>query len=293
LKDAARLLAYFVATILLGALLAPILFWSAQWLAAHQIFPALAHFDFESFFHRALLIAAIALLWPLLRWTHVRALSDLQLVRSSSRTADVVTGFLIAAVPLLGCGAILIEFHIFSFRAVMNFAGFIKVLAATITVPIIEEIFCRGIVLGLLLRSGQKFLPIIVTSALYSIVHFLKAPERQATPVTWISGFESIANSFFRFADPIFVAGGFVTLFLIGCVLADARVRRHSLWPCIGLHAGWIFTAGIFSKLARQHLIFLPWLGKNLLVGIIPVVIVCLTWIIMRCCFKRYAPGKI
>jgi hypothetical protein len=292
LKDAARLLAYFVATILLGALVAPLLFWSAQWLAEHQIFPALAHFDFESFFHRALLIAAIALLWPLLRWAQVRSLSDLQLARSSRRTSDVVTGLLVAAVPLLGCGAILIEFHIFSFRAVMNFFGFIKVLAATITVPIIEEIFFRGIVLGLLLRSGQKFLPIIMTSALYSIVHFLKAPERPATPVTWVSGFESIANSFFQFGDPIFVAGGFITLFLIGCVLADARVRTRSLWPSIGLHAGWILTLGIFGKLARQHVIFLPWLGKSLVVGIVPIAIVCLTWITMRCCFKPYAPSK-
>jgi len=61
LKDAARLLGYFAATILLGALLAPPLFWAGQWLAGHSVFPALAKFDFETFFHRALLLAAVAL----------------------------------------------------------------------------------------------------------------------------------------------------------------------------------------------------------------------------------------
>ena len=43
----------------MGAILAPILFWSAQSLAAHGVFSFLARYDFETFFHRALLIAAV------------------------------------------------------------------------------------------------------------------------------------------------------------------------------------------------------------------------------------------
>jgi membrane protease YdiL (CAAX protease family) len=293
LKDAARLLTYFVATILLGALLAPFLFWSAQWLATHQIFPALAHFDFESFFHRALLIVAIALLWPLLRSVRVRNMADLQLAPNPNLTRDIAAGFAIAMIPLLCCAAILIVFHVFSFRGTVNPMGFAKVLATAITVPIIEEIFFRGIVLGVLLRSGCTWMSILVTSALYSIVHFLKAPERTSTTVTWASGFNSIGDSFSQFTDPMLVAGGFITLFLIGLVLADARLRTRSLWLSMGLHAGWIFTNGVFNKIARHEMIILPWLGKNLLVGIIPIAIVCLTWAIMRGWLKRCGPGKI
>jgi len=33
---------------------------------------------------------------------------------------------------------------------------------------------------------------------------------------------------------------------------------------------------------ALRKLIVLPWLGKNLLVGIIPLAVACLTWLIMR-----------
>jgi hypothetical protein len=72
------------------------------------------------------------------------------------------------------------------------------------------------------------------------------------------------------------------TLFFIGWILADARVLTHSLWLSIGLHAGWIFGSGTFSLLVRQRIPALPWVGKNLLVGIIPLGVAALTWVIMR-----------
>src|SRR4029450_2251427 len=42
LKDAARLAAYFAATILFGALIAPLLFLSWQWMVAQGFFPFIA-----------------------------------------------------------------------------------------------------------------------------------------------------------------------------------------------------------------------------------------------------------
>jgi membrane protease YdiL (CAAX protease family) len=110
--------------------------------------------------------------------------------------------------------------------------------------------------------------------------------------VTWTSGFNSIANSLAQFADPIFVAAGFTTLFMIGWILADARLRTHSLWLPIGLHGGWIFASGAFNKVAHREVLALPWLGKNLLVGIVPLGVACLTWIIMRGWLK-YATAKV
>ena len=74
--------------------------------------------------------------------------------------------------------------------------------------------------------------------------------------------------------------------FFIGWILADARVRTRSLWLPIGLHAGWIFGSGAFSWLARQQMLALPWVGKNLLVGIVPLGRGALTWIIMRTWLK-------
>ena len=293
MKDAARLAAYFIAIILGGALLAPILFWSAQALAAHGVFPFLAKYDFDTFFHRAILIAAMLLLWPLLRVSNVRGLADLGLSPNQHWARHVGTGVLLSIIPLLFCGAFLIALHAYSFRHVFVWPRLGKVLLAAIRVPFIEETFFRGIVLGLLLRTGRKLLSIVAVSALFAAVHFLKGSEWEPAIVTWISGFQSIGDAFAGFGDPMMVLAAFATLFLVGCILADARVLTRSLWLPIGLHTGWIFASGAFSWLARRQMVTLPWLGKNLLVGIIPLGLAAVTWLLMRLWLKDDRASKI
>jgi membrane protease YdiL (CAAX protease family) len=292
-KDVAKLAVYFIGIVVIGTLLAPMLFWSAQALAAHGVFPFLARYDFETYFHRALLIAAALLLWPLLHVTHVRGMADLGLVSNHRCSRDVAAGAILSGIPLLCCGALLIALHAFSLRHSFAWTRLGKVILASISVPLIEEVFFRGIVLGILLRTGRKYLAIVAVSVLFAAVHFLKAPEGTSAVVTWTSGLNSIANAFGRFGDPVMVASAFATLFLIGCILADARVLTRSLWLPIGLHAGWIFGSGTFSLLARRQTLALPWLGKNLLVGLIPLAVATLTWLVMRTWIKHDRASKI
>lgn len=279
-------MAYFVATVVVGAFLAPILFWSSQSLAAHGVFSFLARYDFETFFHRALLVAAVLLLWPFLRISHVRCLADLGLAPNSRWGRDLVAGAVISVVPLLCCGALLIALHVYAFRHSFAWPRFGKMLVASITVPFIEEAFFRGIVLGVLLRTGRKYMAIFAVSAIFAVIHFLKAPERTSEIVTWTSGFSSIAHVFDEIGDPMMVGSALATLFVIGWILADARVLTNSLWLSLGLHAGWIFGSGAFSRLARQQSLGFPWIGKNVLVGIIPLGVAALTWAIMRTWLK-------
>ena len=282
MKDVVKLAAYFVATVIVGALLAPILFWSAQSLAAHGLFSFLAKYDFETFFHRSILIAAALLLWPFLRISHVRCMADLRLVPNPRWGRDLCVGIFLSLIPLLCCGALLVAFHVYSFRHTFAWPRLGKVLVASITVPFIEEAFFRGIVLGVLLRTGRKYIAVLVVSAVFAAVHFFKAPERTSAIVTWISGLNSIAHSFGRVGDPMTLASGFATLFLLGCILAVARLQTDSLWLPIGLHAGLIFGSGTFSWLTHRNMVALPWVGKNLLVGIVPLGVATVTWIIMR-----------
>jgi len=286
LKDVAKLVAYFVATIVVGALLAPILFWSAQLIATHGILSSLAKYDFETFFHRALLVAALLLLWPFLRACDVRRMTDLGLKPNSRWGRDLFAGAVISVIPLLCCGALLIAFHVYSFRHSFAWARFGKMLAASFAVPLIEEPFFRGIVLGVLLRTGRKYAAIFVASAFFAVIHFLKAPERTSETVTWTSGFGSIAHAFDGLGDPMILASSLATLFFIGWILADGRVLTQSLWLPIGLHAGWIFASGTFSRLARQQTLDFPWIGKNMLVGIIPLGVAAVTWLVMRIWLK-------
>jgi membrane protease YdiL (CAAX protease family) len=293
LKDAARLTAYFIAIIVGGALIAPLLFWSAQALAAPGVFPFLASYDFDTFFHRAILIAAVVLLWPLLRASNVRNFAGLGLAPNPRWARDLWAGALLAVVPLLFCSALLIALHVYSFRHAFLWSRLAKALLAAICVPFIEETFFRGILLGILLRTGRKFLPIVAVSALFSVVHFLKGPDRATEFVTWSSGFQSIAQAFAGFGDPVMIGCAFTTLFLIGCVLADARLLTRSLWLPIGLHGGWILASGTFSWLARRRMDAFPWLGKNLLVGFVPLCLAAVTWIIMRAWLKHDRASQI
>jgi membrane protease YdiL (CAAX protease family) len=289
LKDAARLLLYLAGVVLLGALVAPPLFWLGQSLIAHGILPSLGRFDFESYFHRALLIATLILLWPLLRALGIGSWRGLALEKNPRAGADLTIGFAIAAIPLLCCGAMIIALHIYSLRHGFLWRKMPTVLVAASIVPVLEELLFRGFILGVLLRSFSRLGALLLTSGLFSIVHFLKAPDQTTANdvVRWFSGFDSIAHSFGQFGDPMLLAAGFLTLFAIGCILADARLQTSSLWLPIGLHAGWIFANGIFSKAAHRETLALPWLGKDLLVGIAPLILALASWVLMRLWVKH------
>ena len=293
MKDVIKLAAYFVATIVIGAVLAPILFWSAQSLAGHGVFSFLTRYDFETFFHRALLVAAVVLLWPLLRVSQVRSMADLGIVPNPRWGRDLSAGAVVSVIPLLFCGVLLIALHIYALRHSFAWSRFGKMLMASIAVPFIEEAFFRGIVLGVLLRTGRKYIAIFAVSVIFAAVHFLKAPDRTSEIVTWTSGFSSIAHALDGIGDPMMVVSAVATLFFIGWILADARVLTRSLWLPIGLHAGWIFASGTFSLLARQRIPALPWVGKNLLVGIIPLGVTALTWVIMRIWVKHARASQV
>ena len=287
MKDAARLLAYFAATVLFAVLSAPLLYWAAQALASRGVLSFLRDFDFETFFHRALLIGALLFLWPLLRSLRIRSARDLGLVTNKHPLRDAGAGFVIAAIPLLLFGALLLLLGAYSLRPSISLGPLVGRTLSAVVVPFIEEPLFRGLILGVLLRGNSTPVAVFLSSAVFSILHFLKAPEHTSTIVTWTSGFASIANSFNQFADPLLVIAGFTTLFLLGWILADARIRTRSLWLPIGLHAGWIFASAAFNKIARREIDLLPWLGKNLLIGIAPLCVALLTWAILRTWLKH------
>jgi membrane protease YdiL (CAAX protease family) len=292
LKDAARLLGYFAATILFGAISAPLLFWAAQGLAVHGIFPMLATFEFEAFFHRALMLGALLLLWPFLRWLGIKSSRDLGLTRNRHWVRDLALGFFISALPVLGCEFFLVKLGIYTMRAGSAWSEVGEVALSAAIVPLLEEALFRGLFLGVLLRGTRPLVATVLSSGIFSIVHFLKAPDHTTTSIAWTSGFVSLAHSFDQFAEPMLVLAGFTTLFVIGIILAHARLRTQSLWLPIGLHAGWIFASGAFGKIAHREVVALPWLGKSLLIGIVPVCACLLSWILLRAWLKYAGPRE-
>jgi membrane protease YdiL (CAAX protease family) len=286
------LVGYFAVTVLFGALAAPPLYWAAQALAKRGIFPGLAGYDFESFFHRALLLGALLALWPFLRWLRIRGRTDLGLEPNPRWGRDLLLGFLISGLPVLACEAFLVGSPAYSMRPSPDWGAAALVIPTAIAVPFLEESLFRGLFLGILLRGLRPWTANLLSAAIFSIIHFLKAPDLTNPVVGWNSGFVSLAHSFDQFGEPMLVLAGFTTLFVIGLVLADARIRTRSLWAPIGLHAGWILSSMTFGKIARRELVALPWIGKSLLVGLVPLSVCLVSWLLLRLWLRSAAPPR-
>lgn len=228
------------------------------------------------------MLGALLFLWPFLRSLRIKGLRDLGLTPNRRRARDVTIGFLISALPVLCCGVLLVSLGNYTLRTHVAWSGVAGVALSAGAVSVIEEALFRGLFLGVLLRANRPLTAVLLSSGIFSIVHFLKAPDQTTMSVSWTSGFVSLAHSFDQFAEPMLVLAGFTTLFIIGAILADARLRTASLWLPIGLHAGWIFASGAFNKMAHREVLALPWIGKTLLIGIVPLCVCLMSWLLLR-----------
>lgn len=113
-------------------------------------------------------------------------------------------------------------------------------LAGGLLVAIVEETFFRGLMFGAVTRESGLALAVGSTALLYSAIHFLARVRIPAAEVGWDSGLALLGVAFSRFADPAAIADSFVTLALVGVLLALVRARTGAIAACIGLHMGWI-----------------------------------------------------
>lgn len=292
MKSLGKIIFYLVATVVLGALLAPPLYWGGNWLAGHGILTWLGETPFRKFFHRGLLIAAIALLWPTARWLRVPGLAALGLRPNPRRWEDLGAGFAIALLSMAALGAVLLALEFSRLRHTVPAFAFVKIAVSAVVVSFLEEWLFRGAILGLLARSLNRHAALFFTSALFSILHFLK-PNDTAVPQTvgWLSAFGLIPGSFEQFGEPWLVLGGFTTLFIVAWILGYTRFKTGSLWMAIGLHAGWVFGLMGFNKATKRIVKdALPWFGDNLLTGLGAILAVLITGLLVWAWFAYVRP---
>ncbi len=281
-----KLLCYFLVTILLGAAFAPVLYQAVQWTAHWTPFAALADSDFSRFFDRSVLLSALLLLWPAVRWTGLTRLDQFGLRRNPARWRDLATGFGLAAVTIavIGSGLVAAGACVLKWHPPLNVLPHLFVSALVIAG--LEESFFRGAVLGLLRRSLPPWGALLVCSFLFAVVHFLKPADDVVSAVSWHSGFDLLPTLFFRFADPLLVAGGAFTLFLLGLLLGYATIKTSSLWLSVGLHAGVVFAKMGFNKVTKRSGDLFPWFGADLTIGLGAILILvflwCAVWFILR-----------
>jgi membrane protease YdiL (CAAX protease family) len=278
MKEALKVLSYGAAIVVGGALLAPPLYWAGQWAIRTDVLPQLAPFPFSKYFNRAVLLIAVVLLWPFLRWLGLRRWTDLQLSPNPRRGADLAVGFLVALMGLCVVAALMLATDTVIFRRMR----WDKVLAALVTgsvVAVIEELFFRGALFGVLRRSLSWQRALGFLSVLFAVLHFIK-PHKDAdklTEVSWTSGFALLPYSFWQFSQPQLLLGSFVTLLLVAWILGYTVVRTRSLYMAIGLHAGWVFALKSFGALTKRNAAPSLWLGRDVASGLAAVLLLVAT----------------
>ena len=275
-----KIAAYFLGTLLLGAILAPPLFWGGQ--AVAGAVPPLAWLretDFHRFFDRAMFLAALLLLWPAVRAMRIGSWRELGLRRDPRAGWNGLFGFAAAGGVLWVLGVGLWGAGIYAPRLPLPWGTCAGFLGTALAVALAEEAFFRGALFGLVRRTARTGTALVFVAALFAVLHFLKPPPN-AVPVAdvrWFSGFVLLPRAFWQWGDPQLVLGGFTTLFAVGLVLGYARWRTGALWLPVGLHAGWVFGLKSFNKVSRHLAPSSFWVGDDLLHGLLPVAAVGLT----------------
>jgi len=145
---------------------------------------------------------------------------------------------LMAAIMLI-VGAAEIEGQ---FSLIQSCRKLLKYLGTAVAVALVEEILFRGIILQSLRANLKAFLALILTSAIFSLLHFLKPvnpPDISQFGV--LNGFVVLPSFFQQFSDFQSIMWITLGLFLIGLALGTAYLVTSSLFLPIGIHAGWVF----------------------------------------------------
>ncbi|MGA3170077.1 MAG: CPBP family intramembrane glutamic endopeptidase [Chthoniobacteraceae bacterium] len=285
MKALAQIILYLAATVLIGALLAPPLYWFAHAAAGHlhnaRLTDFLAKTDFQRFFDRSMTIVALALLWPLLRALKIEDFGyDLGLRRDRRGWRRLAVGFALALVTLLFMGGILMYTGVYRLRSHFPYEKLAWLPVSAAAVAVIEEFLFRGALQGAVRKTTVDSFAMISVAVLYAAVHFLKPVGTEPAQIHWWSGLALLPQTLGQFRQPALLLGGFSTLLLAGLILGYARDRTRSLWMPVGLHAGWVVGKMGLMDVSRTSVAW-PWVGPDILIGLAPLLTLLVVWAIV------------
>ena len=243
-----------LALIYLGAMLfasffAPVVYFSLQaWAerAPNALNTYLAAKDFPRYFDRVRWLPVLLFLPWLLKHCDLWSWTRLGYGRISGYWRPLLGWFLIGWALLMVVAGLQTLSYGLDIRSGLDSSDVLfsalGALVSALIVALLEETIFRGVVLRLV-YSALETVPAILLSALFfAFVHFKKIPSpiwTDETPVNWLSGFVvgfwtllSVVTTF----DPY----TFATTFLAGVSLSIVFLWKGSLWPCVGLHPGWV-----------------------------------------------------
>ena len=172
-----KLVAFVVVIVVGGALFAPPLYAAAQWGLRVGILPdALAAFKFPKYVTRAMLVVALALIWPLVRWLGIASTAELGLVKDERRWRRFGLGLWMGASGLALVAAVLTLSGFHTLREPLPLLRLFEAAATGITVACIEEWVFRGIIFGMVRRTQPWPRALVLVSLVFAVLHFVRAP---------------------------------------------------------------------------------------------------------------------
>ena len=128
---------------------------------------------------------------------------------------------------------------------------FFKALLAGLAVGFIEESIFRGALFSSLYKKTNAFIAISLTSFVYAAIHFLKYRELpEGSEITWLTGMEMLPDAFFKLSYPNII-DHFLTLLVLGVLLAMVRLHKGNIAMCIGIHAGIVMALKISGRFSQ------------------------------------------
>ena len=250
MRPVRSLLIYLAAVFIGGALLAPWVWQLAQ--LGGPLFSRLAHTAFHRYVDRCMEIIALAGLWPFLRALGATSRREIGLVSPFGQFHHLGQGLLLGVGSLVGVAAVSLAGHdrvVAPDLTPAKITGTLLGAAATaLAVSVLEEILFRGGVFGGLRRVVHWPTALVISSAIYALMHFLQGPQLSG-PIHWNSGLVALQSMLAGFGDVRQFFPGFLSLTVAGMVLALAYQRTGNLYFSIGLHGGWIFCLRTFDGL--------------------------------------------
>ena len=168
---------------------------------------------------------------------------------------QLVAGLLIGCLILIVVEIILLSFsvHIWDETKSLSLSyvshQLLKGLVVGLIVGFLEEVLFRGNIYKFLDIYYSAMIVIFLTSVVYAAVHFIKFPVIESvTTLQWFSGPTMLPGAMGSLFD-LNILDTFITLFLLGVLLATVRMRYQSIAMCIGIHAGVVMMVKVSRRL--------------------------------------------
>ena len=164
------------------------------------------------------LIFFVILFWKI--WDK-RKLKDIGFTNIKSSWKDLCIGLLIGAISFTIVAIILLltkSVELVNSFSQPKFSGALIIqLVIFIFVGINEELFCRGYCMTVLKQTKKSWVPIVVSSIIFSLMHSMNG------------GISLLA---------------YINLFLFGISMGYLFMKTKNIWMCIGYHITWNYFQG-------------------------------------------------